>query len=781
MISVPLFAQDPNEKIVFSAFNETYFKDRLLTKLNHIRDTLKVPLLIQDDFLVQPAEMHAKYLVKTSQVTNVQEGKYPYVEDRVNYFKGNYGTLGQLSAAANVGKTTFLKKENKKVTYETYEEVIEGIIKDIFNYSNNRKYIDNPNFTNVGLALGIDEPGKRIYAVFVLSNKPYLAPIGVKVPDNAYGIKSEEDEKCSGAKNILRRIPNSVEYGAYIENGEIFFHMSDIAWFNRLFEESVDAIAIDLINKDQYPCHSSNIQHKSPIHDGVLLPPVKAKTIIKGNKKLGANAVLASVGKVPTALKNGEGYEANVLFLKSKCSCAYTKPVTFAPDSLKMLHMGLYVDTINPDNEVYLDENPNKIKYSFSAADMVDATGEVERLTKFLGKSRQYDFKRISFVSYYPINADPEKSKELCSGIASNLVYKLQQNQPEDTIAVSNLILPRWLDFYKAINKTKNEPLKYLPRPEILKKINESAEVKQSLDSVLNKPFKFDLTIELQVERLKFNQPFDVLKTKIDEAAAKGNKEEVYTHLKTLFNEIHHKVVGKKEILKLEIPRKPEFIDALIALESFKYLYKINDATYSYDEFVRLNGLSPGNKMILYNMAVLNIIKSFEAKDKLKSFDAIYTDIQSVAPYNVNKKLIHKLNANYYFLKAYKEHKNSQPKRRQEAVKSAASYCIAEELTEQNLEIAINNYSFFSDNEAIGPFMEKIVVNDNIAPEVILDYIKQSLPKAADINAELYNLALENAYTLASGETCDLFATNKGSFQLKENKVLKEFFCRHCK
>lgn len=774
-----LYSQNPTDKIVFSDFNQVYFKERLLSKLNHVRDTLKVPQLTHDDFLVQAADLHVKYLVKTSQVTNVQEGKLPNVEDRVNSLKGNYGTLGQLSAAANVGKTTFLKKENKKVIYETYEEVIEGIVKDIFNYSNNRKQIDNPNFSNVGLSIGIDEPGKRIYAVFVLGNKPYQAPTGIKIPDNAYGIKPADDEKCTEARSILKKLPATVDYGAYIENGEIFFFMNNKDWFDKIFAESIDALAIDLIHKDQYACDGSNIQHKSPYHDGILLAPVKKKTIIKGNKKANENEVLASLGKLPSQIKNGEEYEANVLFLKSKCNCSYAKPTTFTPDSLKMLHMGLYVDTINPDNEVYLDQNPNKIKYSFSATDINALATETDKFLVFLGKGRLYDFKKIDFVSYYPINADEAKSKEACVSIANNLVYKLQQNQA-DTISSSNVVLPRWLDFYKFIGKAKYNDLKQLSRPEILKRIKEKPELEKELQPILNKPYKFDLTIELQVEKLKFNQPFNELKTKIDEAIVKGSKEEVNSLLRIVFNEIHHKIIEKSDILKLEIPRKPEFIEALVALESFKYLYHINDATYSYDEFVRLNAISPGNKMILYNMAVLNIMKCFDNKEKLKSVENVYTDIQNLLPYNINKNLIHKLNANYYFLKAYKEHKNNQTKRREEAVKDASTYCIGGELNDDNLVIAINNFGYFSEPELLVSLLDKTVVNDNINKEVVLDYIRQTIPSIGKSDPELYNLALENAYTLNSVDVCNLFSTGKGSFQIKDNKLLKDLYCRHC-
>ncbi len=778
LINSNIYSQNPTDKIVFSSFNQAYFKERLLAKLNHIRDTMGVSQISTDDFLVQAADMHVKYLVKTSQVTNVEEGKYPNVEDRVNYFKGNYGTLGQLSAAANVGKTTFLKKENKKVIYETYEEVLDGLVKDIFNYSSNRKQLDNPNFSNVGLSIGVDEPGKRLYAVFVLGNKPYQAPAGVKIPDNAYGIKLEDDGKCADAKSLLRKMPATVKYGAYIEKGEVFFFMDNLDWFEKIFEESIDAISIDLIHKDQFACGGSNIQHKSPIHNGILLAPVKKKTIIKGNKKLAERKVLASIGKLPTQIKNGEEYEANVIFLKSKCQCGYNKFVPFVPDSLQMLHMGLYVDTINPDNEVYLDQNFNKIKYSFTATDVSSVSAETEKLINYLGKVRLYDFKKIDFVSYYPINADTAAT-ELCTSIANNLVYKIQQNQT-DTIAVTNSIFPRWLDFYKSIHKTKYEGLKDLSRADILKKLAESPEIVKDLDSVFRKPYKFDLIIEVQVEKLKFNQPFDVLKAKIDEAASKGNKDEVNNLLKLVFNEIHHKVIGKNDILKLEIPRKPEFVEALIALEAFKYLYKINDATYSYDEFVRLNGVSPGNKMILYNMAVLNIMKSFDTKDKLKSFDGIFADIQNLLPYNMDKNLIHKLNANYYFLKAYKEHKNSQAKRREEAVKTAATYCIGEELTDQNLSIAINNYSFYSANDLIMPLVDRSIVNDNTDKEVLLDFVKSTVAKSSDLNPDVYNLALENVYTIAPNDICGFFTSENGSFQIKENKVLKDFYCRHC-
>jgi hypothetical protein len=771
-------AQQPTDKIVFGSFNQSYFKERLLEKLNVLRDSLKAPRLEVDNFLEQPADLHAKYLVKTSQVTNAEEGKLPLVEDRVNSFKGNYGTLGQISAAANVGKSTFLKKENKKVIYETYEDVLNGIVKDIANYSSNKKGLENANLSNVGIALGIDEPGKRIYAVFVLGNKPYKAPSGIKVTENAFGVKFDEGDKCANAKSILKKIPATVGHGAYIENGQIYYYMENDIWFNKLFEESIDAISVDLIHKDQYACDGSNIQHKSPLHDGIMLPLVKKKTLIKGNKLSKENKVLAVIGKVPAGI-NAEEYEANVIYIKSKCECGYIKKDAFKPDSFKLLHMGLFVDTINPDNEVYMEVNPNKIKYSFSANSVNDFKTEIEALNKSLGQGRKFDFKKIDIISYYPFNAPADKSIENCTSIANTFIYKLQQSQ-KDTIVTTNTISPRWLEFYKTILGTKFDYLKTVPRAEILNKLSNMPDLSNQLSSVFTAPYKFELTMEIQIEKLPINVPFSELKSKIDEAVTKESYQDVSNLLKTCYNELHHNVIDKKDLASIQIPRKAEFIESLISFEAIKYLYGINDASYAYDEFTRINNIVPGNKKVLYNMAVLNILKCYDGKEKLKTFDPAFADIQNLTSYDLDKSLIHKLNANYFFLKGYKEHRNNQLKSRESALKSASTFCIGDELNNSNLETTLNNYSFYSSNDLIPLLADKTVVLDNIDRSIVFSYLKNTIQNISTIDPKTFWLALENAYNISPEETCSLFNSEKGSFQLKDNKLLKDFVCSHC-
>ncbi|MFN8437106.1 MAG: hypothetical protein U0V72_05640 [Cytophagales bacterium] len=770
-------AQNTNDKVVFSSLNQSFMKELLLKKLNFIRDTLKVSQLGTDDFLIPAGDMHVKYMIKTAQVTNLEEGKLATVEDRVNSIKGNYGTLGQLSAAANVGKTTFLKKENKKVTYETYEEVAEGITKDIFNYKSNLKYLDNENFSNVCITLGVDEPGKKIYAVYILANKPYLAPNGIKISENAFSIKPYNDEKCANAKSNLKKLPPTVKYGIVVENGKFYFYMNDLNWFTKIFEESVDAISYDLIHKSQYGCEGSNIQHKSPIHDGVIMPIVNAKALIKSNLRAKEGQMYAPLAVVPSQI-NASEYEVNVIFLKSKCRCAYAPKQAFVVDSLNLLTMGLFVDTLNPDNEIYKKDNSYRFNYQFNT--IKSSNIKIDSIYQALGASNTFQIKNINVQSYYPFQENEVTAKENIDALLKSLKTKFQQKQ-QDSISFNYTVLPNWEAFYTKIVGSKYENLLNKSRDYILNEITNNSDLKNYIQDLNKQGYEFNVSITTNVKRIVKPRTISELKPLIEAAIAKENASELESILKEMYSQIFYGSMDKSELSKIEIPVKSEFANALLGLSAIKYIYQLSTTNSAYDEFLKLSTTISGNKYLAYNMTVLNCLKYFESKDKQKSFDPVYADIQNLLGYNLDKSILNKLNANFFFMKAYKEQKNNKFKVRDEAIKNVSLNLTASNLSDINLNTTILNYAYFDNNEQIINLINKSAFSEFIDSQVLLNFVKYTI--ISDIekkNIVDLKLALENLYTHTPNKSCEIFDSQFGSFQLKNSSATKSFYCTHC-
>ncbi len=781
-----LTAQDANSKVAFSNLNQQLLKELVLKKLNYIRDTMRLRNLEPDELLYLAADHHVKYLVKEGISSPSQDNKkMATVEDRVNSFNGNYGVLTQLIATTYVGKNVLLKKENRKVIYETYEEVAGGLIKSLFENEKQLKALRNDDLSNIGLALGVDEPSKKVYLVKVIGNKPYKHPDGVTQPKDAYKLTEMNEEKCLECRKLIRNIPVQVDYGIKIENGDIMFHFSDLEYFQKMMEESCDAIAVDILRRSQYTCNGPNVFNKSFAHKGVIVQPVKKKVLLKNNLKAAEGKVWVKIGVLPKVMSSEE-LEFNLLFIKSKSLCVYKHYTKFPKDSLQMLHMGLFLDSIHPNNQVYLNNYNHRYKIDVTYTknelefDQKRITTELDFI-KVDNKSDlliNYDFSKADIIAYYPINEIEAEAIEANKKRILSLVNGIQLMQP-DTLKYTYKILPGWTKFFTEI---ANTPYKYLTeytRKQILEKIKEP-KIAADLEEIFKKQQVIYVNLSPQIPRDSLVHNSAYLKDKFEKAVASEYAPDVIKVQRLIFNAIHFNEINFSIIDSLKIPKKAIFIEALINQEAFKFLLHKDDATYAYDEFLRLNDLSKGNAKILYNMCALNILKAYQKIDEIKDFNYLKENIDNLLVYNIDKRLTHKLYANFYLLKAEKARRTNQPKQREETIKNVTSYCIGNELTDEDLLVAAKDYNYYGEREFINQLIGQAVQGENVDEELLFYYLNSSLNDEVTLKQPYLTLVLENAFTIDPKRTCKIFSSEGVSFQTLQSTPLKRFFCKAC-
>ena len=90
--------------------------------------------------------------------------------------------------------------------------------------------------------------------------------------------------------------------------------------FSNVLNESGDAIAIDIITRDQFECGEGNKYYPSKIHSGILLPPISKAHIFGKNLLKGSNEIDVSLGPIPSYVDTNTA-EFNLLIIKSNCVC----------------------------------------------------------------------------------------------------------------------------------------------------------------------------------------------------------------------------------------------------------------------------------------------------------------------------------------------------------------------------------------------------------------------------------------------------------------------------
>lgn len=307
-----VFAQQLN------ATEEKYLADLITKKVNAERKRLGVHSLSRNKTLTKAAKLHATYMATNREVTHYQKNeelKTPH--KRVLKFSKDFNVTGE-----NVLNTRSIKPPftNKKLSFianlmfkawKKSPEHYENIISNQFSYAD--------------FGFSYDKLKKQIYAAHVFGNKTYKVPN--QLSEYAFGVI--DDKECVDCKslstysNVIANMGNNLS----IEGNEIIFRYHNKAYFNTLFTEALDGLAIDLVTKDQIKCGTENKLDSSPIYDGVILPPVYRDELKAKNKAKGDYRVVISLGIIPEHLKNKE-LSANLIIIKNQNKCAYKVPVS---------------------------------------------------------------------------------------------------------------------------------------------------------------------------------------------------------------------------------------------------------------------------------------------------------------------------------------------------------------------------------------------------------------------------------------------------------------------
>ena len=132
--------------------------------------------------------------------------------------------------------------------------------------------------------------------------------------------QQDRDSKCQQCFQIFNQKPKEVRFSIVREKTNLYFQVNDKKWFNLLFNNAGDGLAVDVVVKDRYKCEYETVTNTQL--RGLLLKPVYTQQLKSGLKPNGENLFRVYVGKIPEGFINDE-LEYNILFLNNKNLCNY--------------------------------------------------------------------------------------------------------------------------------------------------------------------------------------------------------------------------------------------------------------------------------------------------------------------------------------------------------------------------------------------------------------------------------------------------------------------------
>ncbi len=439
-------------KLHYNSIDHKVLEELVLSKVNQLRDSLNIKPLIKDDILRQAALDHSDYQSYFNKLTHIQKRvgkKEPY--NRVAYYNGTHSLIGENCAFSYINKNVKLKN-GKVESNNTLASLAESLFQSWFHSPGHYANMINEEYVTTGINFSINKKSKKIYATQVFGGKPYELPRGVKVPKDAYGISEGNNKLCDKIKTYKY---GSEFFANYLvrDGRDVYIYFHDLNYFKKILSGINDAIAIDIIERNQLPCNKPNVFHGNPVHDGVLKKPVYFYELYKNNQAKKENHLYSYLGTVPESIR-GE-YQVNTLLIKRNKMCYNSYPVSVPSDEIPLFKFQplfdtvsvgkVGIDTLNFDMEFYVPFNRGEVDYG---------SKEFKTLYNRI-KGYKKHIKEINVFSYSSVEGSSQQNKFLQEERAKKIIARIKQANLPSSISIQSTSEENWKMFYEQIKQTE--------------------------------------------------------------------------------------------------------------------------------------------------------------------------------------------------------------------------------------------------------------------------------------------------------------------------------------
>ncbi|MCH2032028.1 MAG: hypothetical protein MK202_00795 [Tenacibaculum sp.] len=621
-----------------------------------------------------------------------------------------------------------------------------------------------------------------------MKNKLLLLAFAISLIANAqqytYGIyfpDGDRENKCNTFTKVFKQKPNYVRFGVRLEDNKLYFEVNNRNWYNALFKEQGDGIAVDIVRRSRYSCDK---EVKPSQIRGVLLPPVYGINKPGKLKSVSRNRYRVYIGKVPPNLQKEE-IEFNLLFLHNKAFCKYYTIYNLEKYPRGLLDMGVYLDDITYKNK-RITSNKNHIvtkykKLTFSIPFEKDKSEykpeDIKPLYDSL-KLTDYNIKKININAYASVEGSTQRNFQLQNQRARSIAGSLQSFQ-EPSIITKISTSENWVEFFNDIKKTKHKKLVKLPKKNVKAKlINEYA---ANLEPVLRNHRKAVVVLSLEKKDEFKKLHVDQLVTLFNKAVRADKLEEACAIQNSILDRLRDKF--KPQVLKnMKIPKSKKYLRLLTKNCIFKYFVDLKQTLNVEKELLQLEKLEPNDKRLKYNLAVLKFI-IWKHRAREINREEFKKEIINLKEYGISKELIDKMIVNYHIVKAEEDARKNNHKGKD----SSVNYVLK---SYQNLILSDFDYlsiaqffTYYSNiYDAIHTIEDK-VNNITVDEDLLFYYLNLTITKEELTQTEEYRTVMLNAINMNKKRFCSLYnsALKKGvTFQLLEDEFLRATYCENC-
>ncbi|RKE99041.1 OmpA family protein [Ichthyenterobacterium magnum] len=603
---------------------------------------------------------------------------------------------------------------------------------------------------------------------------------------NQYDIvfPQNRDQVCQQFNQAFVNRPKEVKFSIVRVNSSLFFETNNKQWFDQLFQNTGDGLAIDVVSRDRYNCENVTINNTQI--RGTLLKPIYAQKLKRGLKKTKDNKYQVLIGRIPSALINDE-LEFNILFLNNKNLCQYYIIYDLEAYPWDLLDMGMYLDSltynsrsIKPNKtEAYIIKNKTlKFQIPFQKNKSEYSQNDIKPLYDSL-QLTDFNIKAIRINAYSSVEGSLERNIQLQEQRANSIVNALQTFQ-KPTIKTEISSSENWVEFLNDIENTEHQYLSKLSKSKIKSKL--IGKLSSTLEPILKNHRKAVIELQLQKKDKYKTMSADQLLNKFNTSIAANDLNEALVIQNSIFEKLNNKVISPDFLRKTEVPKQAKFLKILNKNSAFKFMSDVRQVLIVYNELKELDKLVPKNKEVKYNLASVkfklwrhNAIKVDENKFK--------TEIYALKNYGIDEALISRMMLNFHIIKAENLMRKRDYKKKDISVAYINKNYKKVTLSDYDYLSLAQFFAFYANTDLSVKLLEEKAKSIDINEDLLYYYLNLTISNETLTQTSDYRTIMLNAYNMNAKRYCKLFNTfGKGGvmFQLLENEYLRSTYCENC-
>lgn len=781
-ISQERFMEDgvySDDKINPANFKEKLFEKVLIGKVNSYLDSLGLEGFEQNEFFVSPAKAHVDYMIAKQ-------------DTKTDDYKSYLVDAGGTGVGAEVAGKITIKVSNE---YISYDEVANQIVSR-WSAGKPQKIIAGQKYFFAGVAAKVDE--KKVFISMFVGNYASITPLridGASTPTvtlaqpittKKYGLKPYDEKLC---KRVYRKMPNmwDLQEGLSVnDNGEIVFKYNDLKKFKRFMKGSKDALAVDIIQLEQFKCGEDNYVDYSRNNQGYMTKRVWSKKIYKKNLAPGegrrnkVTKLETVLGLFPTTL-NPQDVEMNLMVIKEKSVCANI-PQSYVDKKIYdfVPKIGLLPDTVLASGMKEYTPKATKEKFNFRIKfEQGKYDYKPEEMAKVIATLNEPDFfiDKIFIRAYSSLEGSAATNAKLQQKRAESIVKALEENQNAsiiDSIETS----PNLKDLQEAVTGTQFEQLKDMDLNAAINYVNSN---QKKLEPYLSETRYADIDIDITYDLRDAKKEQKYVLKQFNKAVEAKQLDLALSIQKYILKQVVSGRYDDQSVADMNIPEGYDFVGLnmnKVWLTQFIYSDPL-DEDYR-DRVDQLYNTDIANVYVDYNDVLceieVNDLKDEAYVDKLQArVDKLYN-----TPINMDMVDLLNIELQYQVMDIYKDSCGYDHPTVVKCLEKMKEIIKFDKLTWENSLKFASIFINHSDYEYAIHLLEPWIEDERVPLVYISTYVTVCSKVEYKVHSNNFVKALERLKQMDSKYFCDLFKGDKLSKQTFVNTKAKTLYCETC-